>query len=123
LEYLNVLYDTSNLRCRSQDGTTHFYAPPDETPHEMRRLCDELQSHAWAHLNGVKLEFSRPGKPTDNAYIESFNGRLRAECLNQQWFETLAQAREEIENWRVDYNERRPHTSLGWVPPQEFNQA
>jgi putative transposase len=78
---------------------------------------------AWAHFNGVKLEFSRPGKPTDNPYIESFNGRLRAECLSQQWFETLAQAREEIENWRVDYNERRPHTSLGWVPPQEFTTA
>ena len=78
---------------------------------------------AWAHFNGVKLEFSRPGKPTDNPYIESFNGRLRAECLSQQWFETLAQAREEIESWRVDYNERRPHTSLGWVPPQEFKLA
>jgi putative transposase len=68
---------------------------------------------AWAHSNGVKLEFSRPGKPTDKPFIESFNGRLGAECLNQQWFETLAQAREEIESWRVDYNERRPHTSLG----------
>jgi putative transposase len=78
---------------------------------------------AWAHFNNVKLEFSRPGKPTDNAYIESFNGRLRAECLNQHWFETLVQAREEIESWRKDYNEQRPHTSLGWVPPLEFTAA
>ena len=78
---------------------------------------------AWAHFNNVKLEFSRPGKPTDNPYIESFNGRLRAECLNQYWFETLVQAREEIESWRVDYNERRPHTSLGWAAPQEFKTA
>ena len=62
----------------------------------------------------MKLEFSCPGKPTDNPYIESFNGRLRAECLNQHWFETLAEAREEIESWGVDYNERRPHTALGW---------
>lgn len=90
----------------------------DNGPEFVSRALD-----TWTHLNGVKLEFSRPGKPTDNAYIESFNGRLRAECLNQQWFETLAQAREEIESWRKDYNERRPHTSLGWIPPQEFNQA
>jgi putative transposase len=90
----------------------------DNSPEFTSRALD-----AWAHLNGVKLEFSRPGKPTDNPYIESFNGRLRAECLNQYWFETLAEAREEIESWRVDYNERRPHTSLGWVPPQELNLA
>ena len=90
----------------------------DNGPELVSRALD-----AWAHFNGVKLEFSRQGRPTDNPYIESFNGRLRAECLNQQWFETLAQAREEIESWRVDYNERWPHTSLGWVPPQEFNRA
>jgi putative transposase len=68
---------------------------------------------AWAHINDVKLEFSRPGKPTDNLYIESFNGRLRAKCLNQHWFETLSEARQEIESWRVDYSEQRPRTSLG----------
>lgn len=90
----------------------------DNGPEFISRALD-----AWAHWNGVKLEFSRPGKPTDNAYIESFNGRLRAECLNQHWFETLLEAREEIERWRRDYNERRPHTSLGWMPPKEFNQA
>ena len=90
----------------------------DNGPEFVSRALD-----AWAHVNNVKLEFSRPGKPTDNPYIESFNGRLRAECLNQHWFETLSEARQEIESWRVDYNERRPHTSLGWVPPQEFNQA
>src|ERR1041385_5514082 len=55
---------------------------------------------AWAHRHGVKLEFSRPGKPTDNAFIESFNGRLRQECLNPNWFFFLADARETIENWR-----------------------
>jgi putative transposase len=71
----------------------------------------------------VKLEVSRQGRPTDKPYIESFNGRLRAECLNQHWFETLAQSRDEIESWRIDYNERRSHTSLGWVPPQEFIKA
>jgi putative transposase len=75
---------------------------------------------AWAHRHGVKLEFSRPGKPTDNAFIESFNGRLRQECLNQNWFLSLADARETIENWRQDYNEYRPHSSLGQQTPSEF---
>jgi putative transposase len=75
---------------------------------------------AWAHRHGVKLEFSRPGKPTDNAFIESFNGRLRQECLNQTWFLSLADARETIENWRQDYNEYRTHSSLGQQTPSEF---
>src|ERR1041385_8410631 len=75
---------------------------------------------AWAHRHGVKLEFSRPGKPTDNAFIESFNGRLRQECLNQNWFLSPADARETIENWRQDYNEYRPHSSLGQQTPSEF---
>ena len=75
---------------------------------------------SWAHRHGVKLEFSRPGKPTDNAFIESFNGRLRQECLNQNWFLSLADARETIENWRQDYNEYRPHSSLGQQTPSEF---
>ena len=82
-----------------------------------------LALNSWAHLNGVKLEFSRSGKPAENVYIESFNGRLRAECLNQHWFETLHEARTEIEWWRKDYNEQRPHTSLGWMVPQEFDTA
>ncbi|MEN3330510.1 MAG: putative transposase [Acidobacteriota bacterium] len=60
---------------------------------------------AWAHRHGVRLEFSRPGKRTDNAFIERFNGRLRQKCLNQNWFLSLADARETIENWRQDYNE------------------
>jgi len=67
---------------------------------------------AWAYRNQVTLEFSRLGKPTDNAYVESFNGHFRAECLDQHWFETLAEAKEVIEAWRVDDNEERPHRSL-----------
>ena len=62
----------------------------------------------WAYLNGVEIDFSRPGKPTDNAYIESFNGRLRAECLNASWCLSLADSRERIEDWRCHYNEDRP---------------
>ena len=74
----------------------------------------------WAYANGVTLDFSRPGKPTDNAFIESFNGRLRDECLNANWFLSLDDARSKIEAWRRDYNEVRPHTSLGWMTQAEF---
>ena len=68
----------------------------------------------------MKLDFSRPCKPTDNAFIESFNARFRLECLNEHWFLTLEDAREKIEAWRRDYNEHRPHSSLGNMPPAEF---
>jgi putative transposase len=74
--------------------------------------CISKALDAWAYRNGVKLEFWRPGKPTDNAYVESFNGHLREECLNQHWFETLAEAREMIEAWRVECNTERPHRAL-----------
>lgn len=67
----------------------------------------------WAYQHGVILDFSRPGKPTDNAFIEAFNGRLRAECLNTHWFLSLADAREKLEDWRRDYNEQRPHGAIG----------
>jgi putative transposase len=74
----------------------------------------------WAYWNGVQLDFSRPGKPTDNAFIESFNGKLRAECLNQHWFLSLGDAQEVIELWREDYNKHRPHSALGHRSPTEF---
>ena len=74
----------------------------------------------WAYANQVTLDFSRPGKPTDNAFIESFNGSVRAECLNENWFLSLEDAREKIEAWRQDYNEHRPHSALGNLAPREF---
>lgn len=74
----------------------------------------------WAYLNGVTLDFSRPGKPTDNAFIEAFNSRLRQECLNASWFLSTADARKRIEAWRIDYNQNRPHTSLGGLTPDAF---
>jgi len=77
----------------------------------------------WAYENGVTLDFSRPGKPTGNAFVESFNGRLRDECLNANLFLSLADARSKIEAWRRHYNESRPHTALGWRTPQEFALA
>lgn len=77
----------------------------------------------WAYSRGVKLDFSRPGKPTDNAFIESFNGRFRQECLNQHWFLSLEDAISKIEEWRKDYNKVRPHSSLGGKTPEEFLAA
>jgi putative transposase len=71
----------------------------------------------WAYRNGVTLEFSRPGKPTDNAYVESFNGHFREECLNQHWFVSLEEARQVIEAWRIEYNTERPHRALGQRTP------
>ncbi len=67
----------------------------------------------WAYLRGVKMEFSRRGKPTDHGLIEAFNGRLRAECLNEYWFLSLDDAREKIQRWRDHYNDERLHSALG----------
>jgi putative transposase len=71
----------------------------------------------WAYQRGVTLDFSRPGKPTDNAFIEAFNGRFRAECLNAHWFLSLADAQKKLEDWRRYYNEERPHGAIGNKPP------
>ena len=74
----------------------------------------------WAYQTGVQLSFIRPGKPNENAYIESFNGKFRDECLNEHWFLSLAHARSVIEAWRIEYNIERPHSSLGNRTPAEF---
>jgi len=74
----------------------------------------------WAYQNGTKIDFSRPGKPTDNAFVETFNGTFRDECLNVHWFETLAEAKQLIEGWRREYNESRPHRALRDKTPSEF---
>jgi len=72
---------------------------------------------AWANARGVRDILNQPGRPTQNAYVESFNGKFRGECLNEHWFETLAQARHEIAIWRLDFNETRPYSSCGRIPP------
>jgi putative transposase len=74
----------------------------------------------WAYQAGVRLDFIRPGKPIENGYIESFNGRLRDECLNGEVFFTLTDAREKLERWRRDYNHQRPHSALADRTPNEF---
>src|SRR5688572_11738013 len=99
--------------CGGTAGTLEsIRSAPDDQSRQRSEFCSRALD-AWAHRHGVRLEFSRPGKPTDNAFIESFNGRLRQECLNQNWFLSLADARERIENWHQDYNEYRPHSLLG----------
>jgi len=83
----------------------------------------ELTSKAldqWAYERGVDLNFIDPGKPQQNGFIESFNGRFRDECLNEHWFLSLAHAQKIIEEWRTDYNQRRPHSALGNLTPLEF---
>jgi len=87
----------------------------DNGPEFVGRALDE-----WAYRRGVKLNFIRPGKPIENAFAESFNGRLRDECLNTNWFINLKEAREIIENWREDYNQVRPHSSLNNLTPAEY---
>lgn len=76
----------------------------------------------WAYMKGVTLDFSRPGKPTDNAFIESFNGKFRTECLNANWFMSLDEARAKCEAWRRDYNEVRPHSAIGNKTPMELHR-
>lgn len=86
----------------------------DNGPELTSRVLDQ-----WAYQRGVQLCFIDPGKPVQNAYSESFNGRLRDECLNQHWFLTLSQARAILTAWREDYNRDRPHSSLGYRTPEE----
>ena len=74
----------------------------------------------WSERTGVRLRFIEPGKPVQNAFVESFNGKLRDECLNLHWFRTLRHACDEIERWRRHYNTERPHSALGYLSPMEF---
>ena len=87
----------------------------DNGPEFIGKVLDE-----WAYRRGIKLFFITPGKPVENCYMESFNGKFRDECLNEHWFTSLEQARKEIELWRIDYNTERPHSSLDYMTPEEF---
>jgi putative transposase len=87
----------------------------DNGPEFISKAMDE-----WAYRRGVKLDFIRPGKPVENAHIESFNGRFRDECLDQHYFLDMQEAKETIEAWRDEYNTFRPHSSLGYKTPEEY---
>jgi Transposase and inactivated derivatives len=96
-------------------GRQPLHIVVDNGPEFASRAVDQ-----WAARSGVNLRFIDPGKPMQNAYIESFNGKFRDECLSQHWFVSLEEARNVSEEWRIDYNERRPHRSLQHQTPAEF---
>lgn len=89
----------------------------DDGPEYISRALD-----TWASARGITLDFTRPGKPTDNGHIESFNGKFRDVCLNQHWLLSLGDARRLIEAWQVDYNTVRPHSAPGNLTPQAYYQ-
>jgi putative transposase len=97
------------------DGTAPRSITVDHGTEFMSRALED-----WAFARGVQLDFIRPGKPVENAFIEAFNGRLRDECLNVHQFTSIEDAQIKIEAWRLDYNQRRPHSSLGHLTPNEF---
>jgi putative transposase len=103
---LAVREGAGNSRCRSAASNAGEFVSRD--------------LDLWAYQRGVTLDFSRPGKPTDNAFIESFNGKFRAECLNAHWFMSLDDARRKCEARRRDYNEERPHSAIGNKAPIEL---
>jgi putative transposase len=90
----------------------------DNGPEFTSRALDQ-----WAYEHGIRWHYIQPGRPMENGYVESFNGRLRDECLNENWFGDLAEARETIEAWRQDYNRCRPHSALGYRTPEEFAKS
>jgi len=109
LRVVEVLQRLADLR-----GTPRAIVA-DNGPEFTSRVLDQ-----WAHERGVAIDFIRPGKPVDNAFVVSFNGKLRDECLNEHWFQSLGEAQEIIEAWREDYNQERPHRSLGGRTPSEY---
>ena len=113
-------------RLRSEDVVKALSQATQKFGSPKRIFCDNGSEFAgrltdmWAYHNKVTLAFSRPGTPTDNAFVESFNGRLRDECLNSHWFESIADARLKLRAWSEDYNASRPHKALNGLSPNEF---
>ena len=120
---LRIEVDTSlsgERVARTLDQIIEFQGKPqallmDNGPEFTSKILDE-----WAYRNNVKLHFIEPGKPTQNGFVESFNGTFRNECLNENWFMNLGEARQIIETWRKKYNEVRPHSSLKYLTPEEY---
>lgn len=122
-EALTILVDTSISGTRVARELSRLIETRGKPDMIVSDNGTELTSHAilkWAKANRVEWHYIAPGKPTQNAFVESFNGRFRDECLNEHLFDTLRDAREIIETWRIDYNTDRPHTALGGLSPQAF---
>ena len=122
-ECLAIEVDTSNTGLRVQavlDRIADTRGLPKSITVDNDPEFDGQVLDKWSYRTGVHLSFIRPGKPNENAYIESFNGKFRDECLNEHWFLSLAHARSVIEAWRIEYNTERPHSSLGNRTPEEF---
>lgn len=120
------LATTVGSRLRSEDVVDTLTKITQARGHPKRIFCDNGSEFAgritdlWAYTNKVTLAFSRPGKPTDNALIESFNGSFRDECLNLHWFTSYEDAKVKIEAWRSEYNQSRPHKALNNLSPTEY---
>lgn len=122
-ESMAIEVDTSmgGMRvCRVLDQLIRQRGTPEQIMIDNGPEFTSAALDAWAHRHGVKLHFIEPGKPSQNGYIESFNGKLRDECLNENWFINLPDCRQTIEAWRKDYNQERPHSALGGLTPAEF---
>ena len=122
-ECLGLLVDTSTGGCRVARFLEEICLKRGYPKQIMSDNGPEFTSSAmdaWAYSRDVKLHFIEPGKPAQNGYVESFNGKFRDECLNDNWFIGLDDARQIIENWRIDYNTSRPHSALGNLTPAEF---
>ena len=125
-EHVAVEVDTSLSGARVArvlDRAIAAYGKPlrivvDNGPEFTSRALDQ-----WAYNRGIELDFIRPGKPIENCFVESFNGKFRDECLNQHWFTSLSDAQAKIQDWRDDFNHVRPHSSLGNLPPAEFRRG
>jgi len=127
-----TIVDTHSRFCPATDPRFNYRG--EDVVQTLEKICDSIgypktirvdngsefisrDLDLWAYANNVTLDFSRPGKPTDNAFIEAFNSKFRQECLNAHWFLSLADAREKMETWRRDYNEVRPHSAIGYNVP------
>lgn len=125
-ESLKILVDTSINGVRvtkALDMLGDFHGLPETIITDNGSEFTSKAMSIWCQTNNVNIAFIRPGKPMENGFIESFNGKFRDECLNEQWFTSLNDAQVKIESWREEYNERRPHSSLGMRSPKEFAQA
>jgi putative transposase len=116
--------ELEGLRRRGGDGTDQRIArrDPKTDPGRQRSEIISKALDKWAYDNQVTLDFSRPGKPTDNAFIESLSGSFRDECLNVNWFLSLEDAKEKIQLFKEEYNGFRPHSSLSGLTPNEVVQ-